>query len=129
MKYLRFDFEGILRDYNANKDALKSIKKQIDYFETGQGVEYGELSYWDIINNPNTMEVLHDKYDELNLYVSLVDNALAGLQESERNALKTFFIEGNTAEKSADKLGCSVREFFRVKSLAFDKFKHIVYWQ
>jgi DNA-directed RNA polymerase specialized sigma24 family protein len=129
MKYLIFDYESLLRDYNTNKDALKSIEKQIDYFETGQGVEYGALSYWDIIKNPETMEELHNKKSELKLYVALCDNALSGLQESERNTLKCFYIEGLTSEQSADKLGCSIREFFRIKALAFDKFKHIVYWQ
>lgn len=129
MKYLTFDYEGILKDYKENKAALKSINKQIAYFEKGEGVEYGDLSYYDIVSNPDTLGTLHRQKDELQLYLDLVDNSLSALEEKERNTLMLYFIDGYKTEECAERMMISVREFFRVKAVAFDKFCKIIYFQ
>ena len=129
MKYLRFDYEGLLKDYESNKALAKSLKKQIAYLEDGTGVKHGDLNYMDIVSNPDTLTELHKRWEEADFYVRLVDESFSSLRERERETLRKFYIEGKTAEVCADELFCSVRDFFRVKAVAFDQFKHIIYWR
>lgn len=126
MKYLKFDYEGLLKDYKANKNLVKSCEQLIKYYEKGIG---DDLDYMDIIDNPDTVRELHSKLDEANLYVRLVDNAFSALKEFERESLRLFYIESYKADECAERLSVSLREFFRDKAVAYDKFCHIVWWQ
>lgn len=129
MKYLKFDYEGILADYKSNKTTLKSNKKLIAYYEKGEGVNESDLNYYEIVSNPNTLAELHRQADELQLYVDLVDNSLSALQENEHLALEFYYIDGKKSEECAERMRISVREFFRIKAVAFDKFCKVIYWQ
>lgn len=127
MKYLRFDYEGLLREYKQNKLALKNTQKLMDFYEGKEVIEYTPDDYFKITKNPQAIESIQEQLDELKLCVSLVDTGLEALRETERTALKLFYVEGRTSTECSEVMNISSRNFFRVKNLAFDKFKHVVF--
>jgi len=111
VKYYKFDYESLLKDYKYNKQSLNSLKKQIKLSEKGvvadaegKGIDIYEYT----LEPSNELQSLYDKKDEYQLYVDLVDDAFDALTEKERLALTYSFIDGQLPPAAARKMFVSM---------------------
>lgn len=129
MKYYKFDYEALLRDYKYNRKSLNSLKKQIQMSEKGvvRDAESKGIDIYEYTLEPShELQSLYDLKDEYQLYVDLVDDAFDALKEKERLALTYSYIDGQLPTAAARKMFVSLSTFYRVRAVAFDRFCKIV---
>ncbi len=123
MKYLTFDWEQLLRDYNINMHAVESLKEQIKTLEKEKINPFIELK-GDI---EVALAVCKYKLLEYETYVDMVRRGFSVIEEQERQALIHHYMEGKKTPEIAKAMFISDSTCRRLLRDGQRKFKAVVF--
>lgn len=124
MKYIKYDFIGLIRDYENNNRTLMAVKTQLKIArqQSRKPYEGTTENEWDNLVNAYSI-----KEQEYQMYCDLVILGFNGLSEIERNILKWWLQD----EKDDDYIMlCSgiqdENELGKMKKFALNRFANII---
>jgi len=126
--------EGHLRNYKVYKAAMKNLQESLDEILPNITTNYTwREGYSGIFKISSTESAVLDRItgsravylrEQLNLYRSItnsIDEAINILPEDEQKFVKCRYFEGWTVEKTAQYLGYSAQNCFKIRNQLIDK--------
>lgn len=108
--------ETHLKNYNTYLIGMKNVQKSLEDI-LPSGIDEAVL-------DRITSSRVHYLREVLNTYKTIVcsiDDALSSLSENERKLVTYRYFKGLSVEKTAQLLGCSQQNFFKIRGQVFEK--------
>lgn len=129
------EIEKHLRNYNTYKVGIKNLKNQLNYIMPNATANFelidGSAGTFRITSSTEKYAIdriesrkaldLHEDIKKYEIIISSIDEALKGLEETERKFIQYRYIEGMTIAKTSMKLGYSEQHIFNIRNHAFSK--------
>lgn len=129
------DIEYHLRNYHTYKVGIKNLTNQLNYIMPNVTANFelmeGSAGTFSISSNTEKYAIdriesrkaldLHEDIKRYELIIKSIDEALKGLEETERDFIRYRYIEGMTIAKTSLKLGYSEQHIFNIRNHAFNK--------
>jgi len=127
--------ERHLRNYHTYKVGIKNLTKQLEYIMPSMTASYdlvgGSSGVFNIKSDTENYAIdriesrraleLHEDIKRYEIIISAIDEALNGLEETEKEFIEHRYIEGMTITKTAMELGYSEQHIFNIRNRAFNK--------
>ena len=123
MKYFKLDTEGLISDFQKNKNAVLALKSEILFAKQEKRATIDEIEQSDWTRR---IELLHLKQEEYQHYVDMVVLGFGAITEIERNILEGWIVDGKDDMELADESLIPIESIERAKTKALANFEAVI---
>lgn len=138
-KYINFETEKMLKDYNYNLSALKSLQEQYRALDGESGIDYSKERVQGSCGGGGVEKIalervrLRDKIDDYKRDLNRIDYCLNMLPPDEKACLKALFIDKNghstgyIVDSLSNRLHMEKTAIYGLRRQALQHFEHYIF--